>query len=555
MGRVGLSWVVSFFVTPFLGAHFSSAQNLTVTESFQNLSSKDTSSLVWNISRGELHPTLFVEGWNDGGGASNTAFSVGDGRHGAFISSRYTEFLGGNGFIDGNTIYLDTSHYGELQVTDFILDSGWTLTPIGNEPLVIRSLNNIQIEGVINCSGQSGADAVSDPTQTLQGGVGRCGGGQGGASVPQGVAPGATHQGQAGGTQVTGGQGGPMGNASGGQGGGGGGAYIKNNAGGGDKPDPQDGVNPAGGAGGAVGTIYRDDAFEDDLTGAGSGGGGGSAFNDAGTPGSHSSGASGGGGGGSILMYTVGEVNITATGALRVHGGNGGRALAPFFGGGGGGGGAGSILIFAGGDIEVNGPVSAQAGAGGTSDSGGNGGNGAWGRTWLVEKDGFASGGIVEDPETQLNQPGEVRFLTGTAQSAESRVIDTFNSRPTLLSSSIQVSDAGASTVTLEIAKCSGIESSTCEAYVASGTLEGTVLGRYFRLRVSLDNQSDTTPTRITSVALNFDGHKQNEFDFTGACARVDGGLGFPPLGLLVIFLMPLFLYAYARRLRHSFIS
>ena len=138
----------------------ASAQALSFSEAFTTSSRIDsTGGAVWNTARGELHPPLLVQGWDDGGGAQDTAFSVGNGQHGGFIESRYATF-DSDGVVSGGVIEINTDSWPDLQFTSFHLAAGYTIRPVGSQPLVIRSLSSVLIDGVIDCSGDDGLSAV-----------------------------------------------------------------------------------------------------------------------------------------------------------------------------------------------------------------------------------------------------------------------------------------------------------------------------------------------------------------------------------------------------------
>jgi hypothetical protein len=509
----------------------TSAYALTVTESFNSAARKDSDGgMVWNLSRGELHPPLVIIGWDDGGGAQDTSFDVGNGSDGAFIESRYALF-DSDGVISGGVIVIDTDEFQNLQFTSFNLLNGYTIRPTGSRPLVIRVQSNVIIAGDIDCSGADGASGVANINTLRLGGSGRCGGGDGGSSVLPGFAPTADNKGASGGVGVTGGDGGPIRLASGGQGGGGGASFIKPNGGGADKPDPTDGDDSLGGVGGAVGNINRDDAFVIDIDGAGSGGGGGSAFDHAGDVPSHSSGAGGGGGGGNIRIYAVDDITVAATGSVSANGGSGGSVGGGLKGGGGGGGAGGSILMFAGSDIVLDGPVTAAAGSGG-STAGGDGGNGSWGRTWIVDNDGAAGGGVFEDPERELNVPGDARYETGVTYTVTSKAVDLGNTLPTLTAAPIAISNLGGSTLVYELAFSDSTSLASLAGFALSTTYVGAQLKRYSRFQIQIDNLDSVNPVRITGLSFVFDGVEQTEFDFVTGCGRVSGASGSGGAGM-----------------------
>lgn len=530
--------------------------SLSVTDSFTSTANKKNSDMVWNTALGELHPPLFVNGFDKGSGGEDYNFSVGDGSAGDFINASDYESLS-CASVSGNVITINTNQCSDLNFKRFRLLSGWTIRPTGANPLVIRSLSYVTIEGSIDCSGGDGEDANSSYSAVHSGGSGRCGGGDGGNSVLPATAAGAANQGEAGGSLVNGGDGGGLQDAGGGQGGGGGGGYVKTYASGTDSPDGTDGKDSSAVTVGNVGANHRDDSFEDDLAGAGSGGGGGSAFYVMGDPG-NSSGGGGGAGGGNVQIYAVGDVTIAASGGVYADGGDGGEVASPYLGGGGGGGAGGSILIMTVGDIENNGAVSAAAGAGGTSNASADGGDGYWGRTWLVEKDGYAGGANIESPETKLNVPGNVRYETGVTYTVLSKPIDLGNSQPSLLSSDATVQDIGGATLDFQVAFGDSEDAASLNNFAAASTYVGQTVGRFARFQIQLDNTDNTTPARVTMIDFTFDGHTQNQFNFVGACGGVTtayavGLTNMTRITWMILFLFPLgFLLELRRRRREN---
>lgn len=537
-------FITELFVITALLLWQSHAQAITVSESFTSFAHRDSAGgMVWNIGLGTLHPPVRVDDWDDGLGAQDTNFDAGDGRHGAFIPSRYAQF-DNDGVVTGGVIEINTNTYSNLQFTVFNLASGYTIRPVGSAPLVIRVLSTVQIDGQINCSGENGASATNDVNAVRAGGSAHCGGGAGGASVAAGVAPAAINQGASAATGTTGGVGGPICLATGGQGGGGGGALVRPVGMGGSKPDPTDGDDSVGGSGGTAGTIAPDDSFSVDVDGAGAGGGGGSAFDDVGDPGNHMSGAGGGAGGGNIRIYAIGDITVSATGSIVANGGNGGSSFVGK-GGAGGGGAGGSILIFTPGDIVFDGTVTASPGSGGAS-AGGIGGTGAWGRTWIVEKDITAGGSIVEDPQSQLNVQGTVLYETGITYTITSTAIDLGNTKPTPTALPITINIPGVvpTVNTYEIAFSDSPDLSTLTNFALPATYLNAEQKRYARIRIQIDNQDAVAPTTISDLSFIFDGREESEFNFKTSCATVGGSNSRPPQSywamVLVIFFTPL---------------
>lgn len=526
----------------------------TVTESFTSRSNlDDAGGMVWNQALGELHPPLQAFAWHDNilGGPNYTPYSVGDGHDGAFISSRYHLF-DVDGVVTANVIEINTDVYTDLQFTEFNLLATYTIRPVGSNPLVIRSLSDMIINGTIDCSGEAGDDAVADINTIVSGGAGHCGGGDGGDSVAPAAVPGVSNKGTSGGTGVTGGDGGQ--NSAGG---GGGGSFILNKAVLTDYEDPTAGANTVGGTGGAPGFNNRDDPFDDDIDGAGSGGGGGSAYNTIGDEPNHSSGAGGGAGGGNMRFYVVRDITVGATGYVRANGGSGGSVAGGLKGGGGGGGGGGSILMFAGNDIIFSAhgiaeaSVTARAGSGGTT-TGGDGGTGAWGRTWVLDSDVYAAviaPTLPEEPETRLDTPGDIRYETPAGTyTVTSKAIELGNTRPFITNTSLNGALAGGTAVfNLAFSESSALAS--LAAFALHTTFLNTEVKRFARFQLIIDNNLNQNPIRIHDLSLTFDGATQKDFEFSTGCGGSDSSASLASREAYSLFLLlPFLLIFYLRR-------
>src|SRR5665213_209398 len=121
----------------FLAFSFSAASQATViSETFDSRADLASGTAVWNQALGMVHPTLQVMNYK----ASFTpkVISVGDGSDGPFDNTTYASFSAG-GDVSGNIIRIDTTIHPVLQVTHFILDAGWAIEPVGNQPLIIES--------------------------------------------------------------------------------------------------------------------------------------------------------------------------------------------------------------------------------------------------------------------------------------------------------------------------------------------------------------------------------------------------------------------------------
>lgn len=490
----------------------------TLTISLVNSEKIESSDAVMNSELGFVHPHLKADDWNDGlGNGPTRAFSVGDGRHGSFVqASDYLRFHDG-AYLNDKVIRINTDTYPDLQFARVQILSGWKIRPFGSKPLVIRSLSTIRIESLaeIDCSGGDG-EGLKAIGQVAGGGIGRCGGsngGSGGSSPTDGQAPAFNANG--------GGKAGP----AAGDGGGGGGAIAQIGA-------PGDaGVSAGGvlGAGGAAGDNTPDDAFTN-LAG-GSGGGGGKS-------GTTSSGGGGGAGGGSIILYAVDGVIVEPTGRLDVNGGaGGGGAPGSGDGGAGGGGGGGSLLVFSRGDIVFDGTVTALAGTGGVSD-GGDGGIGADGRTWINDADGI-SDGVGENPVSFLILIGTIQYEVGT-YTLVSKTIDLMNSKPTLNAATMDATIGGAGSVALEIATGDepfDVAGATWVPAASASSLSGK---RYVRFRISLNNADEEAWTIARSVQIDYSPGEQGKFEFSSCGLNQSVKPPGPGAGGFLVFLVVL---------------
>ena len=504
----------------------------TITEEFVNITQRDSTAAVWNFALGEIHPTVNVSNFQvlNTDPLSTVNFDVGDGSHGIFNSSTYGNF----GTVAGSVITIDASIFPVLKFSDFNLEPGFTLTSI-NGPLVIYSLSNVLIDGIINCSGFNGS-AASAVTGGASG-AGRCGGnsgGNGGDSTTSGAAGLPT------GGSVRGGGGGAYAGAAPGSGGGGAGTYSGNAGGAGQNSAP------ATNAGGSGGVAVANHQFT--LLTATPGGGGGSGSNTEG-------GGGGGGGGGIIIIHAAGNVTITTAGQILARGGNGGAANT---GGGGGGGGGGSVKIFtvgnlaltAGTEVDVNGGTGSIP----TLVNAGDGGGGSFGRTWIVSS--TFSGTGSESHFSNLWSIGVAQFSI-TPEVTVSKSYDT-------LSALTQYQSIATNPVSSEIViEVAG--SSDNFAVDNSGWLPASQIGslnqkRYVKFRLTLTNTSPTVPTKILSASLNFssglitDASMQEEFNFKG-CGLVkknqSAHLNFSNLFLtLLLILLPLGLVTYLKTIK-----
>lgn len=482
---------------------------LSFTESFEQIQNYKSSSLVWNISRKTLHPPLKIDNYHDGVSFKDLNIDIGTAKHGEFNISTYKNWATQQD-ISNQVITINTDEYNSLEFKNFVLNSGWTLRPQGSKPLIIKVQGDLTIEGDIDCSGEDGESVIASQLQAAAGGIGRCGGASGGrGGKDNGLTSLTPNPGLNSGSSVTGGSPGFQQSTDGGDGAGGGGAYSQN------LTDADNGVRPPAAVGGAKGTNFEDNGFQ--QIGGGSGGGGGYFYTDADTA-LHSRGGGGGAGGGVIHLIAGGNIYLNPSSKVSANGGKGGGGN--FKAGGGGGGGGGSILIFAAGEVILNSTqVLAQAGAGGVT-LGGNGGNGAVGRTWIT--DGVAGDGPTgsgDNPVSLLAAIGRVNYQTGSFE-AISSTIDTLNSFPKFLSflytGSLQSGDQ------LNIDLSSSEISNYSDDWVATDQLENKQLKRYYSYRVRLISNDESSPSYLQTLSLNFEAYVLTDFEMTTGCGSID---------------------------------
>lgn len=166
------------FVFAFLLVSHTVKASFAVTESFSSASQKLSGDLIWNHAVGHLHPKMEVRGAT---GVPDTLVDFGDGRHGHFNETRFSQF----GTVDTSgprkILYLDQTRFDPLQVLSFEIPVDWDVIPVGDLPLRIFSLSTVKIFGRLICDGEDGSSPSGAGNVTPgQGGRGRCGGGAGG---------------------------------------------------------------------------------------------------------------------------------------------------------------------------------------------------------------------------------------------------------------------------------------------------------------------------------------------------------------------------------------
>lgn len=270
-----------------------------------------------------------------------------------------------SGTIDGKAVKGWNSSTGVFSLSSFKISAGKTVKVSGSRPLILVVTGNVQIDGVLDASGQNGVQGTGGKSSGVggSGGQGCCGGSNGGRGGNSYTSPGSRGSGA--------GAGGNGRSRNSGQ-------YVNGGHGGGAGHATQGGSGfNSGGTGnpGSGGTTYGS-AQMTSLQG-GSGGGGGS-----GGKGGLSyryGGGGGGGGGGAVKITASGTLTIGSGGAIRANGGKGGRCQNVGAWAGGGAGSGGSIWLNAT-TITNSGEVSAIGGVNcflnGGSAKDGKGGDG-----------------------------------------------------------------------------------------------------------------------------------------------------------------------------------
>jgi hypothetical protein len=487
-----------------------------LTEDFSSLLHKDSATAVWNQYLGKAHPTLQV--MNFKAGFTPYAVDVGDGSHGVFDSTTYSQFSSG-GDVSGNIIRLDTSIYPVLKVTNFVLEAGWTLVPVGGNPLKIYSLGQVIIRGEIWCHGTNGGNGSGMTPGSA--GLGRCGGSNGG--IGGGFGSSGANGVDISAATVTGGQGGNYTGTATVVGGGGGGSWNTTS-------QPGNDVN-ASGSGGTKGTSTSDPEFT--LVAGGAGGGGGAGV-------VAGAGGGGGGGGGAVVIHSVGNFDLgtspaSTTGFIFVSGGAGGD---PSGGAGpGGGGGGGSVQVFSGGTIniyntDVAGASRAELGAGGTG-----GANGGPGRSWFSSVNYNGIGFYTPGEQAPVN-PGNVEF----SSSAQEVVTVSRDIGSTLATFDGLTTNPVSADFQILINGSSDDFSSDSTGWTTDLSIVKNK--RYYKLKVIITTSNVNVPTMLDSVVLDYTPGVQSDFRFkaSGCGAMQSPGNPYSILFVLMPFCLGLWL-------------
>ncbi len=445
-----------------LSAEAYSVSNGLLVEDFSTLEKADlaNSTGFWNVASGAVEAKRC---------ASNTIIPAcapldfGDGHDGVLEST--------NGYTFNTDTHPDGYSFVSVNIT------GGTITVTGSNPLVIRSLKNVNIVPAIRVNGGNGANGSNDNAATEQ-------------ATPGGVAVA---------SKATGGTGGA--------------ATAGTQTAGGNARDYDGTINPgtggaAGGGNGLVGASFPSNAdfFEDatsDFYGGSSSGGGGGRLN-----GNYASGGGGGAGGGMIRVVAAGNISLGAPiEAKGGNGGNGGKDGVPNACAGDGAGGHGGVVW-----LQALGSISSPSPP---DISGGNGGDNGCNAAGVAGNPGVYRGDSASgSPAGWSNGFATMDVLAAQSYSVQSRVYDlgtvnaVFNETPTV----VMTSNGGA----LDIAY--------------SGSADGIIFTpfnpdiralnhrniRYLRFKVTLTTAGAAGPSpKVSKITIPY---AESEFHLSGGC-------------------------------------
>jgi hypothetical protein len=107
-----------------------------------------------------------------------------------------------------------------------------------------------------------------------------------------------------------------------------------------------------------------------------------------------------------------------------------------------------------------------------------------------------------------------------------SKVIDLRNSQPIFTSATVTGHIGTGSSVGIEIASGSTDDFDATGLWISSSTLAGQTLGRYIRFRLTIDNQDTTNATVVDSIAINYEGRLQENFNLISTCGGIKANSG-----------------------------
>jgi len=398
----------------FLGLLVSfSGKTATVREEFTGVTYMDVTETDghWDVSEGKLKPEV-VEDEDGDGDPQDADIDLGKGQDGDCVFATFPNPI-------------DTDVDNTYECISLTILAGETVVVSGSQPLYLKVLGDVIINGTIQANGGNGENAKdvgiigAFNSAGSPGGAGGFAGGRGKGTQDgeDGDQPGGDskgRKGEEGGLQASSTHSG--GGGGGGHGTGTGGILCPATAG------------TSGNGGGSGGNAGKDDGEQEkfdssDLFGGAGGGAGGGANLTWSSAGVFLAGGAGGGGGGALAILAGG--NLIIGGTIQVNGGNGGNANGVDVGrgaGAGGGGAGGSLWLHASRNITITGTgtVEARGGTGGTTDFAGHGegGNGACGLIRMGDSDGAPTISGTVFPPAQM--PVDVDGYADAAYSEDS---------------------------------------------------------------------------------------------------------------------------------------
>lgn len=459
---------------------------------------------------------------------------------------------------DGACVFSGTVTAGEYECTSLTVNGTARFT--GTNPVIIRVQGDVTINGTLSVdgfAGQNGDESFSPTAQTLAGGVAGPGGFAGGrfdaAIFPPSFAgdDNATGAGDMGGDPV--GNPGNFGGGGGGAGGNWGDSALATAGANGTQTGAA--VAGTGGPTSAREVASAENTFETLSPLIGGAGGGAGAYGDDNTTIWHEPGTGGGGGG---VLYLVVGGNLTINGTLTANGGKGGDALD--LGGAGGGGAGGTIWLQSGGNITNNGTIRALGGDGGTvtsslAASGGNGGDGGVGRIRIDDIDGILSGNApTPQAQTAANTAGI--FDVGFQVAACTALTEAFDTIGVLNNFKAATATQTLNGGTLTIQVQDSADGVSWGALVGIASID-TLTRRYLRFDISLTPAGVASSPELDALSVNYDVIEKSSQEFKSdvSCGSVDlsggGDDDLPPGGTLFAgFVMALIVFS--KRFRRS---
>lgn len=479
----------------------------TLIEDFTTLDNADLSNStgLWNIVTRKAEAGRVA----DASGGTLRPISFGDGSDGTLDTS--------SGYTFDTDAKPNGYNFKSVNIT------GGTVTVVGSNPLIIRSLSTLTITPAISLNGTDGANGVANGSSTAPSGgtaiTCPASGGDGGTASAGAVGNGGDGIIYTGATDVSGGAG------------------------------NVDGANGADGGATAFWAGANFDTSTDFICGGGGGAGGG--HRNTGTF-QYATGGAGGAGGGTIRITAVGTLtvgNITADGG---NGGDGAQSDGANCSGAGAGGHGGAIWLQTLADIPVGVPLpTVDLGTGGTSPCGGLGSDGNAGAIRLDSSAGNRPGhSTIADYDTDDVFPS--RSYVVQSKTYDLNTLNAvFDTSPTIT----QATNGGSITISY----AGSVDGSTFSDYTSSLTDLSGKNYRYlkFRINITTAGAAGASP-EVSRIAIPFTdaGLEEIKIKLSPGCGTIsnigEGGNGATVLANALLFLLISYFGCLWIRTRHS---